>query len=113
MIAVIFEVEPKAIQKNHYLKLAGELKHNLQGVSGFISIERFQSLTTDTKYLSLSFWQDENAVKTWRNNICHKNAQAKGRNTIFENYRLRVASVLRDYGMHDRSQTPDDLKEEI
>ena len=44
---------------------------------------------------------DEAAVVAWRNLEAHRRAQAKGRDGIFRNYRLRVASVIRDYGLHD------------
>jgi len=106
MIAVIFEVEPKVEQSENYFNEAAKLKESLQKISGFISVERFQSLTCNSKYLSLSFFEDELAVKQWRNQFIHQKAQAKGTEQIFEHYRLRVASVIRDYGMQDRTQAP-------
>ena len=96
MIAVIFEVIPHTDHKQEYLDIAADLKPVLDG---FISIERFQSLTDPKKLLSLSFFHDEGAVLQWRTLQKHRKAQAAGRNVIFENYRLRVASVIRDYGM--------------
>ena len=111
MIAVIFELEPKDEGKEEYFEIAGELKSILSEMEGFISIERFQSLANSKRFLSLSFWKDEAAVKAWRNQVMHRKAQAKGRGALFESYRLRVAEVLRDYGMEDREQAPKDLAE--
>jgi len=107
MICVIFEVIPKEEGKNDYFKIASELKATLVEMDGFISIERFQSLTDQNKFLSLSFWKDAESVKAWREQSLHRQAQIKGRNQLFDNYRLRVASVLRDYGMVDRLQVPE------
>jgi len=108
MIAVIFEVYPKNGKVEEYLDIAQELKPELSEISGFISIERFQSLVNPDKILSLSFWENEESVKQWRNLTLHRNAQEKGRNSVFENYRLRVATVIRDYGMTEREQAPED-----
>ena len=108
MIAVIFEVTPAEGCKPDYLELAGELRPLLEQVDGFVSVERFQSLTDSTKMLSLSFFRDEQAVADWRSLMEHRRAQAKGRASLFANYRLRVASVLRDYGMNERDQAPED-----
>lgn len=108
MIAVIFEVEIAADQTQAYLDIAASLKPLLEQVDGFISVERFQSLTNPDKLLSLSFFKDEEAVKEWRALTDHRAAQSQGRAAIFENYRLRVTHVIRDYGMHDRAQAPTD-----
>ena len=110
MIAVIFEVEPDPDRKQQYLDLAAALRPELEKIDGFISIERFQSLTNEGKILSLSFFRDEAAVAAWRNLEAHRRAQAKGRAGIFRNYRLRVAGVIRDYGMRDRGQAPKDSR---
>ena len=110
MIAVIFEVWPKAEHRQEYFDLAAELKPMLQTIDGFISVERFESLTDKGKILSLSFWRDEEAVAAWRNVPGHRKTQGKGRATIFENYRLRIAGVIRDYGMDDRAQAPKDSR---
>ncbi len=110
MIAVIFEFEPDPARRQEYLDIAATLRSELEKVDGFISIERFQSLTDEKRILSLSFFRDEAAVKAWRNLESHRAAQAKGRAGIFRNYRLRVASVIRDYGMHDRDQAPPDSR---
>ena len=96
MIAVIFEVEPKDGRRESYLELAAKLRPALEKMEGFISIERFESLTQPGKILSLSFWRDEEAVKRWRNVEEHRKAQAAGRGTLFADYRLRIAQVLRD-----------------
>jgi len=106
MICVIFEVIPKKERKNEYFEIASELKVTLAEMEGFVSIERFQSLTDQTKFLSLSFWKDEESVRIWREQAFHRQAQVKGRNRIFDNYRLRVATVIRDYGMKERLQAP-------
>ena len=108
MIAVIFEVWPKPEHKQEYLDLAAELRPVLESIDGFISIERFESLTEKGKILSLSFFRDEAAVAAWRNVPQHRKSQSKGRAKIFENYRLRIAGVIRDYGMSDREQAPKD-----
>ena len=110
MIAVIFEVEPRAGQKDAYLDAAATLRPLLADIDGFLSIERFESLTTPGKILSLSFWRDEEAVARWRQLEAHRGVQAAGRRSIFADYRLRVAHVLRDYGMHDREQAPADSR---
>ena len=110
MIAVIFEVEPAEGQKDAYLDLAASLKPRLDGIDGFISIERFQSLSDPKRLLSLSFWRDEEAAAAWRNVEPHRRAQAAGRHGIFTDYRLRIAGVIRDYGMNDRDQAPVDSR---
>ena len=110
MIAVIFEVWPASGRKDDYLDIAASLRDELAAIDGFISVERFQSLTEPGKLLSLSFWRDEDAVKNWRAQPHHRQSQAKGRAGIFADYRLRVASVLRDYGLNDRAAAPADSK---
>lgn len=110
MIAVIFEVWPKPGHRQDYLDLAGQLRPMLEQIDGFISIERFESLTEPGKILSLSFFRDEAAVSAWRNLEAHRRAQAKGRAHVFANYRLRIAGVLRDYGMNDRAEAPADSR---
>jgi heme-degrading monooxygenase HmoA len=108
MIAVIFEVWPKAGHKQQYLDLAAALRPQLERIDGFISVERFESLYEPGKMLSLSFWRDEAAVQAWRNVEAHRAAQAKGRADVFADYRLRIAGVIRDYGMSERAQAPAD-----
>ena len=110
MIAVIFEVQPAEGKRDAYLGIAAELRPLLDGIDGFISIERFQSLSDPNKLLSLSFWADEEAVAQWRNVEAHRHAQAAGRASVFEDYRLRIAGVVRDYGMHAREQAPADSR---
>ncbi len=108
MIAVIFEVWPN--RRDDYLDIAAELRPHLKEIDGFISVERFESLTEKGKMLSVSFFRDEAAVQAWRNVAEHRVAQAKGRGGIFKDYRLRIASVIRDYGMNDRAEAPSDSK---
>lgn len=110
MIAVIFEVEPASGRRDDYLKTAAVLVPVLEQIDGFVSIERFQSLANPDKLLSLSFFTDEDAVKTWRNMLGHRKAQAAGRGGMFSDYRLRIASVIRDYGLYERDQAPDDSR---
>ena len=110
MIAVIFEVWPASGRKDDYLAIAAALRADLERIDGFISVERFQSITDPNKLLSLSFWRDEDAVKQWRNLSSHRASQAKGRSGIFADYRLRVASVVRDYGLNDRNEAPEDSR---
>ena len=111
MIAVIFEVWPAEGRAGEYLDLAASLRSDLEKIDGFISVERFESLTSKGKYLSLSFWRDENAVRAWRNLEQHRRAQAQGRAGVFADYRLRVASVARDYGMKERNGAPGDSRD--
>jgi heme-degrading monooxygenase HmoA len=111
MIAVIFEVEPADGRREAYLDIAAELKPALEQMDGFISVERFESLTTRGKILSLSFWRDEAAVAAWRSLPEHRRAQAAGRGGIFADYRLRVASVVRDYGLTQRDEAPADSRD--
>jgi heme-degrading monooxygenase HmoA len=106
VIAVIFEVEPA--DRGAYFRIAKELAPLLREIDGFISIERFQSLCDEGRILSLSFWRDEAAVAAWRNLEAHRAAQFEGRAHVFRNYRLRVAHVVRDYGMAERAEAPDD-----
>jgi heme-degrading monooxygenase HmoA len=108
VIAVIFEVWPHSGRADDYLDVAGELRPLLDEIDGFVSIERFTSLVDPAKYLSLSFWRDEAAVAEWRNRLEHRQAQRRGRGEIFADYRLRIASVVRDYGMLEREQAPAD-----
>jgi len=108
MIAVIFEVWPAEGHKDEYLELAGKLREELEKMDGFVSIERFESLSEPGKMLSLSFWRDEEAVRAWRNHTGHRATQAKGRSGVFADYRLRVAEVQRDYGLNERAQVPTD-----
>jgi heme-degrading monooxygenase HmoA len=110
MIAVIFEAQTHADRKDAYLDAAATLRPLLDGIDGFLSIERFASLTNPEKILSLSFWRDDEAVRQWRNLEAHRLIQNAGRRSIFADYRLRVARVLRDYGMHDRAQVPADSR---
>ena len=108
MIAVIFEVLPAEGQKEAYLDIAAAMRPMVEEVEGFISVERFQSLANPDKLLSLSFFEDEDAVMRWRKLAAHRNAQSKGRSGVFSDYRLRVTHVMRDYGMFDRDQAPED-----
>ena len=110
MIAVIFEVIPAEGARDAYLGIAADLKPLLETIDGFISVERFQSLTEPGKLLSLSFWRDEAAVARWRELEAHRRTQEFGREQVFADYRLRVASVVRDYGMTDREQAPADSR---
>jgi heme-degrading monooxygenase HmoA len=108
MIAVIFEVEPEPAHRQEYLDTAAALRAELEAIDGFISVERFESLSRPGKLLSLSFWRDEEAVRRWRNLPSHRDAQARGRQGVFRDYRLRVAEVMRDYGLRERGQAPGD-----
>jgi len=110
MIAVIFEVLPHAAGKQRYLDLAAALRPLLDQVDGFISIERFQSLADPGKILSLSFFRDEAAIAQWRQLEAHRAAQAAGRGALFADYRLRIAHVVRDYGMTERAEAPGDSR---
>lgn len=110
MIAVIFEVLPLAENKQSYLDIAASLRPMLDDIEGFISIERFVSLSDPAKILSLSFWRDEAAVEQWRNTVEHREAQHAGRTGVFVDYRLRIAEVTRDYGLHQRAEAPVDSR---
>jgi heme-degrading monooxygenase HmoA len=112
VIAVIFELWPTEGKTGAYLDIAGGLRPMLRDIEGFISVERFESITEPGKYLSLSFWRDEEAVAAWRRTEEHRDAQAAGRGGLFRDYRLRVASVSRDYGMNEhREAAPADSRE--
>jgi heme-degrading monooxygenase HmoA len=111
VIAVVFEVWPAEGRKNEYLDLAAALRPELEKLDGFVSIERFQSLTEPGKILSLSFWRDEAAIASWRALASHRAAQKRGRGGIFRDYRLRVAGVVRDYGMFERDEAPEDSRD--
>lgn len=107
MIAVIFEVQISEGKQEEYLQIAAQLRAHLAQVKGFISIERFQSISTEGKLCSLSFWEDEASIREWREFELHRMAQAKGKETIFADFRIRVAEVGRDYGMYERQEAPD------
>ena len=111
MIAVIFEVWPHPEHRGTYLDFAAELRPHLAGIDGFVSVERFESLAEPGKLLSLSIWRDEEALRDWRRLGEHRVAQAMGRNRMFKDYRLRVAEVARDYGLHERAEAPKDSRE--
>jgi heme-degrading monooxygenase HmoA len=111
MIAVIFQVWPSEGLRDEYLDIAAELRPRLDGIDGFISIERFASLAEPDKILSLSFWRDEEAIAAWRQLEAHRAAQTRGRAGIFADYRLRIAGVVRDYGMRSRAEAPSDSRE--
>ncbi|MGJ0628649.1 antibiotic biosynthesis monooxygenase family protein [Xenorhabdus bovienii] len=106
MLAVIFEVEIAENQSDRYFDTSATLKPILEAIPGFISVERFQSLNNNHKYLSLSYWRDEEAVKQWRNTYPHREAQKLGRNGVFTDYRLKVVTVTRDYGLNAREEVP-------
>ena len=106
MHAVLFEVEPEPERRREYLDIAAQLRPELEKIDGFISVERFQSLTNEGRILSLSFWRDDESVARWRSHQQHREAQLAGRVGIFRNYRLRVAAVVRDYGMEERAEAP-------
>jgi heme-degrading monooxygenase HmoA len=108
MIAVIFEVVPDKGEQDLYFDTAAALRPVLEKIDGFISVERFQSLSDPRKFLSLSFFRDEDAVERWRATGVHRAAQASGRGGVFADYRLRVAHVLRSYGLNDRAEAPID-----
>lgn len=108
MVAVIFEFTPAEGKMPEYFDLVGQLKPELEKAEGFISLERFESITTPGKYVSLQFWRDEECIAKWRNVQLHRQAQAKGRASIIADYRLRIATVSRDYTKNERTQAPKD-----
>ena len=110
MIAVIFEVWPATGRKEDYLEIAATLRDELTKIDGFVSVERFQSLSDPNKLLSLSFWRDEHAVSEWRNHSKHRESQTKGRAAIFADYRLRITATIRDYSMKERADAPNDSR---
>jgi heme-degrading monooxygenase HmoA len=109
MLAVIFEVWPAAGRREDYLKMAAALKAEVEKIDGFISVERFESIYEEGKLLALQFWRDEAGLTQWRNHLQHRQAMALGRKEMFANYRLRIATVVRDYGPDDRAEAPSDV----
>ena len=101
MLAVIFEVEMNPGRDRDYFDLAGSLRSELEAVDGFLSVERFRSVNDEDRYVSISFWRDEAAVRTWREHAEHRLAQARGKKEIFADFRIRVAEVIRDYSLAD------------
>lgn len=110
MLAVIFEVTPLDGMAQRYLDIAALLRPTLEAIDGFISVERFQSLSRPGVYLSLSYWRDESAIAAWRNVACHRESQQEGRDAVFADYRICVMQGVRDYGFHDRAEAPFDSK---
>jgi heme-degrading monooxygenase HmoA len=111
MIAVIFEVEPAEGRKSDYLNIAAELRPRLESIDGFVSVERFQSLSDPDKILSLSVFENDEAVQRWRQTAEHRQAQSRGRSGVFRDYRLRVAEIVRDYSLTDRDEVPADSRQ--
>lgn len=110
MMAVIFEVEPAPGGAQRYFDIAQDLRPHLAHIDGFVSVERFESLSQPGKFLSLSFWRDEAAVLGWRQHGAHRAGQQEGRDGVFLNYRIRVATVVRDYGLNARLHAPADSR---
>jgi len=110
VIAVLFEVQPHPGRAARYLEIAAALRPALEAIDGFVSVERFESLATPGRYLSFSVWRDEEAVHRWRALEAHRDAQREGRESVFADYRLRVAAIVRDYGMRERDQAPVDSR---
>lgn len=108
MIAVIFEVFPAPGKQDAYLAMAAKMRPLVEQIDGFLGVERFQSLTDPSKLLSISFFENEDALEKWRQLPAHRGAQSSGRQELFADYRLRVAHVIRDYGMNDRGDAPAD-----
>ncbi len=108
MHAVIFEVTPLPGREQRYFDIAAALRPELDRIDGFIDVERFESLSRPGVFLSLSWWRDEAAIGVWRQRACHREGQREGRDAVFADYRIRVVSTVRDYGMHDRAQAPAD-----
>ncbi len=113
MMAVIFEVAPRDGKADRYFEIAVELKPQLEKIDGFISVERFDSLTNPGHDLSLSYWRDGEAARAWRRHALHREGQREGRASVFDDYRIRVAEVVRDYGMRDRAEAPSDATSSI
>jgi len=97
MIAVLFEAMAVSEKRDRYFQLAEQLKPLLSDIDGFISIERFQSTTNPEKFISLSWWKDEEAIKHWKKNVHHKLAQDEGKSTIFSFYKINVLTSTREY----------------
>lgn len=106
MMAVLFEVTPLPGRADRYFEIAASLRERLEAIDGFISVERFESLSRPGVYLSMSWWRDDAAIARWRNEVCHRHGQREGREAVFADYRIRVVSCARDYGMHERAQAP-------
>ncbi len=107
-IIVLFEVTPTTEGMEKYLELAAQLKPMLIGHEGFISAERFQSLNTDGKLLSMNVWENEEAVEKWRNNLNHRLSQAEGKSKLFESYKITICESIREYTDLDRTNAPKD-----
>ena len=108
MIVVIFESWPKPGNGETYLKMGQSMSSLVEGFDGFISIERFESVVEPGKFVALSYWRDEESVAAWRNVAEHRRIQDGSRRSVFNDYRLRVATVMRDYSMENREQAPPD-----
>lgn len=106
MIAVISEVWPRADRRGDYFALSDELRPLLQQLDGFLSVERFESAADPGKFVSLSFWRDEQSLKAWRDLEQHRLVMAKGRSGILRDYRIRVTQVTLDYSMNERANAP-------
>lgn len=107
-IVVLFEVKPTKEGMKRYLELAGKLKPFLNGFEGFVSAERFTSISEDGKLLSMNIWESEEALSRWRNVVEHRMSQAEGRDKLFESYKITVCNVIREYGMNNREFAPSD-----
>jgi len=103
MHVVVFEVTVKPDVGHRYFDIAAELKPELEKIDGFLSVERFESMLTPHKYLSLSFWRDEDSVARWREHGMHQSAQMLGKSEIFADFRISVAEIKRQYTLADRT----------
>ena len=110
-VVVLFEVTPTAEGKVRYLELAAQLKLLLSDAKGFIHSERFSSLNEEGKLLSLNVWENEESVKKWRNELHHRMSQSEGRERLFENYRITVAYVIREYDDYNRREAQEEYNE--
>lgn len=106
MVVVVFEVVMKEGRSQEYFDIAARLRPELEQIDGFISVERFESMATPDRYVSISFWRDEAAVQAWREHAEHRWAQEHGKEEIFADFRISVASVARQYTLADRRMAP-------
>ena len=107
-VMVLFEVTVKSGQMDDYLKMAASLKESLASAEGLSRAERFSSLVTENKLLSLSVWDGEQSVEKWRNLLAHRACQRHGRMHDFADDQITVVTPIRTYSMTDRTEAPAD-----
>ena len=72
----------------------GELAAQQPGYLGIESVRDGSGIG-----ITVSYWRDESAARAWKDVAAHRIAQSRGRERWYEDYRVRIATVHRDYAL--------------